>query len=54
MQFMFETAYQMKITDYGMDTENQDVEYYNCWEGITKHFDKNQKYPKASPKKHWY
>jgi len=35
MAFMFETAYMMKITDYGMAEENVDNEYYKCWENLT-------------------
>ena len=40
MAFMFETCYLMKLTSHALDPKNLDNEYYKCWEGLTKHFDK--------------
>lgn len=31
MSFMFETAYQLKLTDFAINEENVDTEYYQCW-----------------------
>ena len=31
MSFMFETAYQIKYTQYALNEENQDVDYWKCW-----------------------
>jgi homogentisate 1,2-dioxygenase len=41
MAFMFETAYMMKLTDFAINEDNVDTDYYKCWQGIEKHFDKN-------------
>ena len=43
MAFMFETAYMMKLTDYAVNPNHIDDEYYKCWEPLVKHFDKNMK-----------
>ena len=43
MAFMWETAYQLKLSTYARDEYNQDTEYYKCWEGLVKHFDKSMK-----------
>lgn len=31
MSFMFETAYMLKLTDYAVNNENIDTDYYKCW-----------------------
>ena len=43
MAFMFETAYQLKLTDYAVDEKNIDVNYYKCWENLPKVFNKDKK-----------
>ena len=43
MAFMFETAYQIKLSDYAVDEKNLDVDYYKCWENLPKVFNKDKK-----------
>ena len=43
MAFMFETCYIMKLSDHAVNEQHLDTEYYKCWEGLAKHFDKNMK-----------
>jgi homogentisate 1,2-dioxygenase len=43
MAFMFETAYQLKLSDYAVDDNNVDVDYYKCWESLPKVFNKDKK-----------
>ena len=43
MAFMFETAYMLKMTDFAMDKEFLDTDYYKCWQGLEKHFDTKTK-----------
>lgn len=43
MSFMFETAYQLKITDWCMDESNIQMDYYRCWEELPKVFNKDKK-----------
>lgn len=43
MAFMFETAYQLKLSDYAVDDKNVDVDYYKCWESLPKVFNKDKK-----------
>lgn len=31
MSFMFETAYQLKMTDYSMSKDTQDTKYHEVW-----------------------
>jgi len=37
---MFETAFQLKLTDYAVREENVDTNYYKCWEKLPKLFKK--------------
>lgn len=43
MSFMFETAYQLKLTDYAMDDKNLVSDYYKVWEELPKLFNPNKK-----------
>ncbi len=43
MFFMFETAYQLKLTDYSVDEKNLEVDYHKRWENLPKVFNKDQK-----------
>ena len=43
MAFMFETAYQLKLTDYAVNEENIEMTYYKCWESLPKPFNKDKK-----------
>ena len=38
MAFMFETRYAVRPTKYAMDTTELQGEYYECWQGLKKHF----------------
>jgi homogentisate 1,2-dioxygenase len=38
MAFMFETCYLLKMTQYAMDYNNIDLDYYKCWKGIPNNF----------------
>ena len=38
MAFMFETCYMMKMTNYAMEKDNIDEEYYKSWHGIENKF----------------
>lgn len=38
MAFMFETAYQLKLSDYAVDEKNVDTEYWECWQDLPKLF----------------
>ena len=43
MCFMFETCFMFMLSDYAVDKEHLDCEYNKIWDGLTKHFDKNNK-----------
>ena len=43
MAFMFETAFMMKLSDFAVNDENVDNDYYKCWQGLEKHFDAKAK-----------
>jgi homogentisate 1,2-dioxygenase len=38
MAFMFETRFVCRPTKYAMDTAELQHEYYECWQGLKKHF----------------
>ena len=38
MAFMFETRYVVRPTKYAMDTTELQGEYFECWQGLKKHF----------------
>jgi homogentisate 1,2-dioxygenase len=38
MAFMFETAYQLKLSDYAVNEDNVDNDYWHCWQKLTKLF----------------
>lgn len=40
MAFMFETRYVVRPTKYAMDTTELQGEYYECWQGLKKQFQK--------------
>ena len=44
MCFMFETCFMFMLSDYAVDKEHLDCEYNKIWDGLTKHFDKNNKW----------
>jgi len=43
MAFMFETRTLIKPTQFALDTAQLQANYYECWQGITKHFNPEQR-----------
>jgi homogentisate 1,2-dioxygenase len=41
MSFMFETLYQITLTDYAVNEDNLNVDYYKKWDGMAKNFNKD-------------
>ena len=41
LAFMFETRFVCRPTKYAMDTAELQHEYFECWQGLKKHFDPN-------------
>jgi len=39
LAFMFESSYIMKLTDYGLNCEQNEKDYYKCWSKLPKKFD---------------
>lgn len=43
MAFMFETRYVIRPTRYALETSQLQTEYFQCWQGLHKHFNPNQR-----------
>jgi len=43
LAFMFETQFIVRPTQFAMDTRILQHEYYECWQGLKKHFDAGSK-----------
>jgi homogentisate 1,2-dioxygenase len=43
LAFMFETCFPQRLTKYAADIEQRQDNYIDCWQGLRKHFDPNQK-----------
>ena len=41
LAFMFETRFACRPTKYALDTAELQHEYFECWQGLKKHFDPN-------------
>jgi homogentisate 1,2-dioxygenase len=41
LAFMFETRFLCRPTKYALDTAELQHEYFECWQGLKKHFDPN-------------
>jgi len=41
LAFMFETRFVCRPTKYAMDTAELQHEYFECWQGLKKHFNPN-------------
>jgi homogentisate 1,2-dioxygenase len=39
MAFMFETRLAIQPTRYALESAELQAEYYQCWQGLKKHFD---------------
>ena len=48
LAFMFETQLVVRPTEFAMNTRILQHEYFECWQGLKKHFKQG---PKAKPKK---
>lgn len=47
--FMFETSYSMVVTEWASKLCNKlDDSYYECWQGLRKHFDPDDKSIRAT------
>ena len=46
MAFMFETRFPQRVTAYASDLATLQDDYIDCWKGLRKHFDPNQREPK--------
>ncbi|RLN78109.1 hypothetical protein BBJ28_00010517 [Nothophytophthora sp. Chile5] len=42
LAFMFETTYLVKLTDYALQCEHNDAEYWKCWQKMPKLFNPDQ------------
>lgn len=42
LAFMFESAYIMKLTDYAINCDHIDKDYYKCWQSLPKLFNPKQ------------
>jgi homogentisate 1,2-dioxygenase len=42
MAFMFETRTLIRPTRYALETSELQAQYYECWQGLTKHFNPEQ------------
>ena len=40
---MFETMYQLKLTNYSVDDKNIDLDYYKGWQNLPRVFNKDKK-----------
>jgi homogentisate 1,2-dioxygenase len=45
LAFMFETCFMMKLTDWALDGDHRDHEYYKCWENLPRNFNPNAPLP---------
>ena len=43
MAFMFETRTLIKPTRFALETAQLQAHYYECWQGLTKHFNPEQR-----------
>jgi homogentisate 1,2-dioxygenase len=43
LAFMFETRFVCRPTKYALDTADLQHDYYECWQGLKKHFDPNKR-----------
>ncbi len=43
MAFMFETRVLFRPTQFALETAQLQANYYECWQGLTKHFDPEQR-----------
>jgi homogentisate 1,2-dioxygenase len=43
MAFMFETRTLIKPTQFALETAQLQANYYECWQGLTKHFNPEQR-----------
>jgi homogentisate 1,2-dioxygenase len=43
MAFMFETRTLIKPTRFALETAQLQADYYQCWQGLTKHFNPEQR-----------
>lgn len=39
LAFMFETRFPQKVTRYAADVPERQLDYADCWSGLTKRFD---------------
>ena len=39
MAFMFETRCILRLSRYALEAAELQAEYFQCWQGLTKHFD---------------
>ncbi|GLD96507.1 hypothetical protein PINS_up005190 [Pythium insidiosum] len=46
LAFMFESTYLVKLTDYALQCEHNDQDYYKCWQKMPKLFDPTSVTPK--------
>ena len=42
MAFMFESRYIIRPTKFAMDSDTLQKDYFECWQGMRKHFDPAQ------------
>jgi homogentisate 1,2-dioxygenase len=43
LAFMFETRFVCRPTKYALETADLQHDYYECWQGLKKHFDPNKR-----------
>jgi homogentisate 1,2-dioxygenase len=46
LAFMFETRFRQRITQYAAELPTRQDDYADCWKGLKKHFNRNQRKPK--------
>lgn len=47
LAFMFESTYLIKLTKWANDPVNLQTQYYECWQGLKREFNEEDK-PKPS------
>ncbi|KDO33796.1 homogentisate 1,2-dioxygenase [Saprolegnia parasitica CBS 223.65] len=45
LAFMFESSYMMKLTKYALTCDQNEQDYYKCWQPLKKHFNPLKKNP---------
>jgi homogentisate 1,2-dioxygenase len=43
LAFMFETKYQLKLTEKSVSGEHRQLDYADCWNTLTSHFNPEKK-----------